>query len=502
MLLIKSLEGGEFMFPEKFLFGASMSGFQFEMGETKESIDGKTDWFAWVRDLGNIINGVVSGDLPENGPGYWDKFDTVHNLAKEFGMNAMRIGIEWSRIFPNTTKDVVVNVIREDDKILEVNVNKQALRILDEIANKKAVERYREILSDLRKKGFKVIIDLNHFTLPVWIHDPISIRDRKETEALGWINPDTVVEFAKYASYVAWKFSDLVDLWITLNEPQIVSSLGYIFFRSGFPPAVFSPSWYVKSLYNQIQAHARAYDAIRKFCGKSIGVIYSFTWVDSPEEDQKIIENAMYFNNWYFMDGLVFGKVLNEERPDLKRLDFIGVNYYTRTVASSSNIPLDLDGWKVYFKTLPGYGYICEPYSLSNDGRPTSEFGWEIYPEGLLKILLALKERYNLPMIITENGIADSKDILRPYFLVSHLKAVEEAIEKNVDVFGYLHWSIIDNYEWAQGFKMRFGLAEVDYSTKTYHPRPSMYVFKEIIKKRTTSDFSRYLRSPYTIWKD
>jgi len=490
------------MFPEKFLFGASMSGFQFEMGGSRESIDDKTDWFVWVRDIGNLMNGVVSGDLPENGPGYWDKFKEVHELAKEFGMNAMRVGIEWSRIFPSSTKDVAVNVVREDDKILEVDVSEKALEILDEIANKEAIERYREILSDLREKGFKVIIDLNHFTLPVWVHDPIAIRDHKETNALGWVSSDIVVEFAKYASYIAWKLSDLVDLWATLNEPQIVSSLGYIFFRSGFPPAIFSPSWYVRSLYNQMQAHARAYDAIKKFSEKPVGVIYSFTWVDSPEEDQKIIENAMYFNNWYFMDGVAFGKILNEERPDLKKLDFIGVNYYTRTVVSGSNVPLNLEGWKMFFKTLPGYGYACDPYSLSNDGRPTSEFGWEIYPEGLLKILLALKERYDLPMIVTENGIADSRDILRPYFLVSHLKAVEDAIERNVDVFGYLHWSIIDNYEWAQGYRMRFGLAEVDYSTKTYHPRPSMYVFREITNKRTTLDFSRYLRSPYIVWKE
>ena len=336
------------MFPEKFLFGASMSGFQFEMGGSRGSIDDKTDWFVWVRDIGNLMNGVVSGDLPENGPGYWDKFKEVHELAKEFGMNAMRVGIEWSRIFPSSTKDVAANVVREDDKILEVDVSEKTLEILDEIANKEAVERYREILSDLREKGFKVIIDLNHFTLPIWVHDPIAIRDHKETNALGWVSSDIVVEFAKYASYIAWKLSDLVDLWATLNEPQIVSSLGYIFFRSGFPPAVFSPSWYVRSLYNQMQAHARAYDAIKKFSEKPVGVIYSFTWVDSPEEDQKIIENALYFNNWYFMDGVAFGKVLNEERPDFK--SFSKHSQVTATHAililyrMMEDLPANLDG--------------------------------------------------------------------------------------------------------------------------------------------------------------
>lgn len=459
------------MFSKEFLFGASLSGFQFEMGDNNIDIDKNTDWFVWVRDIGNLINGNVSGDLPENGAGYMSNYTKIHQLAQDFYFNSLRIGIEWSRIFPESTQDIQFG-------------SENMLEKLDKIADKEAVEKYKEIILDLRKRGFVVIVNLNHFTLPLWLHDPILVHKGRETEKIGWANENISIEFAKFAEYVAWNFEDVVDYWSTLNEPNIVSQLGYLNVNAGFPPSYFSIDWFYKSLINQAKAHNLAYDAIKKHTGKPVGVIYSFSWVDVLKGDKEIFEKAMDFENWHFMD-LVKNK-----------LDFIGVNYYTRKVAAESN-PYKLGDLEVSWQILPGYGYSCPEKGFSLDGKPASDFGWEIYPEGLYNILEAIFERYKKPIIITENGIADKEDKLRNHYLISHLYAVEKVIKKGIEIFGYLHWSIIDNYEWAKGFSKRFGLAYTNFDKKVYIPRPSMYIYKEIIKERSTGKFISF--DPYNI---
>jgi len=491
------------VFPKDFLFGFSMSGFQFEMGNGND-LDEKTDWYAWVHDLGNIVNGTVSGDLPEHGPGYWKNFVQIHDLAESAGTNVVRLGIEWSRIFPNPTFDVPAAIsIDNGEDIVSVDLDESGLKKLEGLANIEALEHYRRIITDLKRRGITVIVDLSHFTLPIWIHDPIAVNRGEETDALGWVSIKTVVEFAKYAAFIAWQLNDHVDMWMTMNEPQIVSQLGYITTRAGFPPARFSYRMYVKSLLNQAQAHVRAYDVMKKFTTKPVGVIYSFTWIDALDGNSKAREEAEKFNNWEFMDMVTKGRVFNTYRADMeKRVDFIGVNYYTRTVVKSLETPFELDGYNVNWQTVPGYGYSAVPQSRAESGRPTSDMGWEIYPEGLYKILVALHKRYDLPMIITENGIADHRDALRPYFLISHLYAIEKALEEGIPVTGYLHWSLVDNYEWAQGYRMRFGLVHVEFPTKTYTPRPSYYLYQKLISERTTKPFAKLLEYPYNLWRD
>lgn len=459
------------MFSKEFLFGASLSGFQFEMGENKKDIDENTDWFVWVRDFENLINGNVSGDLPENGAGYMSNYPQIHQLAQDFCFNLLRIGIEWSRVFPDSTQNIQFG-------------SEDMLEKLDKIANREAVEKYRDIILDLKMRGFTVIVNLNHFTLPLWIHDPILVHKGRETEKIGWANENISIEFAKFAEYIAWKFNDIVDYWSSLNEPNIVSQLGYLNINAGFPPSYFSIDWFNKSLINQAKAHNLAYDVIKKHTNKPVGIIYSFSWIDVLKENKEIFEKAMYFENWYFMD-MVKDKV-----------DFIGVNYYTRKVVEEF-IPYNLGNLKITWQILPGYGYSCSEKGLSLDGRPASDFGWEIYPVGLYNILEAIFERYEKPIIVTENGIADEEDKLRPQYLISHLYAVEKSINKGIKIFGYLHWSIIDNFEWAKGYSKRFGLVYTDFAKKAYIPKPSMYIYKEIIKERSTEKFISF--DPYNI---
>lgn len=451
------------MFPKNFMFGISMSGFQFEMGSGDGTdLDPNTDWFVWVHDFGNILNGVVSGDLPEHGAGYWHNFAAVHQLLVDFGLDTIRIGTEWSRIFPTPTDDIDIG-------------DPELVRRLDSVANKNAVEHYRKIMEDIKSRGLRLMVNLNHFTLPLWIHDPVAVRRGERTDKLGWVSERTVAEFAKYATYMAWKFGDIVDMWSTQNEPHVVSQLGYFVTSSGFPPSYFDPGWYTTATANLAKAHNLSYGLMKRFIDKPVGVIYSFTWYDTINPaDTDIFESAMQISNWNYMDRV------------REHVDFIGLNYYTRAVIDRLKHPVDLGSMKLEWYVVPGYGYACPEGGTARSGRPASEFGWEMYPEGLYKLIKVLASRYGKPLIVTESGIADATDKYRAVFIVSHLHYIERAVEEGYDVRGYLHWSIIDNFEWAKGYSKRFGLAYTDFRSKTYHPRPSMYVLKEIVEKRTT----------------
>ncbi|MEM3463551.1 MAG: family 1 glycosylhydrolase, partial [Candidatus Bathyarchaeia archaeon] len=211
--------------------------------------------------------GVVSGDLPENGIDYWHLYAKDHELARRLGLNAYRIGLEWSRLFPKSTAAVEVGVERASDgNIANISIDDKALEKLDGLADKDALNHYRLIIEDLRARGFKVFVCLNHFTLPLWIHNPIIARaTRLRKGPRGWLDKTTIVEFVKYAAYVAWRLGDLVDCWATFNEPMAVCEAGYMIPESGFPPGVSSFKAVKKAARNLAVAHARAYDAIKRF---------------------------------------------------------------------------------------------------------------------------------------------------------------------------------------------------------------------------------------------
>ncbi|QIJ32826.1 beta-galactosidase BgaS [Acidianus brierleyi] len=471
-------------FPKDFVFGWSQSGFQTEMG-LKGSEDPNSDWFVWVHDKENISSGLVSGDLPENGPAYWHNYKVFHDNAERMGLKIYRAGIEWSRIFPKSTFEVNVDTEINGNKITYVDIKERNLEELDKIANKEAVEHYREIFKDIKNRGIKLILNLYHWPLPLWLHDPIAIRKGEKTEKSGWLNKRTVIEFAKFSAYVAWKFSDLVDIYSTMNEPNVYHNNGYVGVKSGFPPAYLNSEYSEIVRYNLIQAHARAYDLIKRYNG-IIGMIYGNTaFVPFSEKDKEAAEKAEYNARWIFFDAITSGKIGNEVREDLKnKLDWIGVNYYSRVVVRSTG-----DGYKY----MPGYGGLCEKDSISLDGRPCSDVGWEFYPEGLRDVIEHYWNRYKLPIYVTENGIADEGDYLRPYYLVTHIYQVYRAIQAGIDVRGYLHWSLADNYEWALGFSKKFGLLQVDYDTKKLYWRPSAFIYKEIAENNGITDRIEHL---------
>lgn len=216
----------------------------------------------WVHGALNIRKGVVSGDLPENGINYWDLYKKDHIAARRLGLNAYRIGIEWSRIFPKTTSAIEVEFEKaSNDTIAKIEVDDSVLQRLEGVAHKVAVNHYRAVIEDLRYKGIKVFVCLNHFTLPVWIHNPIAVRDTNLGKGpRGWVDQETIIEFTKYAAYMAWKLGDIVDEWATFNEPTVIPEAGYMIPQSGFPPGLNNFKVSRKAAVNLAIAHARAYN--------------------------------------------------------------------------------------------------------------------------------------------------------------------------------------------------------------------------------------------------
>ncbi len=482
-------------FPENFRFGISMSGFQFEMGCSIEAIDENSDWWIWVHDPFNIGLGIVSGDLPEHGAGYWNLYKKDHELMLSLNIDSVRVGIEWSRIFPKPTFDVEVEVKKENGNITEVVISKSTIEELRNNANEEALNHYRTILEDLKSKELRVMVCLNHFTLPKWLHNPIELRlFGLNSPRNGWLSMRSIIEFVKYVGFIAYNLKDLVDEWAIFNEPRAVMHEGFLKPNSGFPPKIISYKSYITGMVNLVEAHARAYDVLKSIDPlKPVGIIYDILLTEPLNENDIIAsENAMYFYNWWFLDAIIRGEYSRGfsdkwiiYRKDLVgKADWIGVNYYSRLVVEESRPWFNgetLLNWKV----VKGYGFESTPKLKTKAGNPTSDMGWEIYPQGLRKVLNKVYARYKLPIIVTENGVADSEDKLRPYVITSHLNEIHKAIiEDNVNVLGYYHWSLMDNYEWAHGYSMKYGLYEVNFQTKERRPRHSAKLYSKIASDR------------------
>ena len=472
------------MFPKNFKIGFSEAGFQFEMGISHP--DTHSNWYLWANDPLNKEKGYVSGDNPADGVGYWDKYTQDHDYAQYMGMNAARIGLEWSRIFPESTEKVNVDVKKDDESIVSVIIDSEAMKQLEELSDKYNVSHYMDIFKDLKKRGFYNIINLYHWTVPDWISNPTLVDRTKDSWAIGGdFNERQTIEFAKYAAFTAKTFDHVADRWATMNEPNMVflncstdSSRGALASRKR----------------NFAQAHARAYDALKQYSKKDVGLIYANgDFQPLVEKDLELKEMAEYQIRYSFIDSIVKGDMswynndINGDsrfesdkkfRADMdKRLDWIGVNYYSRDVIERDN---NEQGWRI----VQGYGHATGEGVKSKDGRSTSDTGWEIYPEGVYNVIMSYHNRYHMPMMITENGMADAIDINRPKYIVSHLSFIEKAIEDGANVEGYLHWALTDNFEWGNGFSKKFGLIGVNLETKERELRPSALVMKEIISKK------------------
>lgn len=427
-------------FPENFKFGWSQSGFQFEMGGGSP-LDPNSDWFKWVHDKENIVSGTVSGDLPEDGVGYLRNYAFLHKEARRMGLNTVRVGIEWSRLFPEKGK-----------------------------FNEGVASSYREVLKDLKDNGFHVILNLYHWSMPLWLHDPVMVRKGK-FEKSGWLMDDTLDHFQEFVETSVKSLDDLVDEYVIVNEPNVIWKAGFVLVRMGFPPSYldFEKAEVVKS--NLIKACNLAYKSIKGITKKKVGVVFAMADIQGDEE---VKEKAKVEEEFSFLDNV--------------KWDWLGVNYYTRIVVE----PLE-EG----FTVRRGLGMYAQGYQISLDGREVSDNGWEVYPEGIKNVLLESWRRYGKEIYVTENGVSDSRDRIRPWYIVSHLYFVKKAMDEGVPVKGYLHWSLVDNYEWSSGFSQRFGLLGMNFKTRKTWWRPSAYLYKEIVKAKEIDEMMlNYLNLP------
>ncbi len=294
-----------------------------------------------------------------------------------------------------------------------------------------AIEHYHAVLDALRERGIEPIVTLWHWCIPPWL----------EKEG-GWLNPKTVEHFARFAEFAAHEFGPKAKFWITLNEPEIYASHAY--WQGSWPPMRKGVFNYFRALSHLIKAHRAAYRAIKIVQSSAqIGIAKNNIYFEGTGVDGLLAAAARWWWNQWFLN-----KISDAQ-------DFIGLNYY-------------------FHNRIRGLRFG------QNENRETTDMGWEIYPEGLYHCLLELKY-YGKPVYITENGLADARDTKRAKFIEDHLEWVAKAISKGIDVRGYLHWSLIDNFEWAHGFSPRFGLVEVDYTTMARKIRPSALKYKEMI---------------------
>jgi beta-glucosidase/6-phospho-beta-glucosidase/beta-galactosidase len=497
-------------FPPGFLWGTAISGFQSDMGVGAPD-DPNSDWWVWAHDPDNIASGQVSGDPPEDGPGFYVRFDGDARLARrKLGNNALRLGLEWSRLFPTSTAAVDVSG----------GITPAVIAALDALADQDEVAHYRAVFMALRAQGLEPVVTLNHFSLPLWLHDPIAIRDAFATvgpnmpvppglTSAGWLDPAIVPEFEKLAAYAGAKFGDLVDVWCTINEPVVILVSGFINFpgvASFFPPGVFSFPGVLQAIPQLVTAHARGYDALHSTdtvdanadsVPVAAGVVHNMVAFHPKDamvqDDVDGAAHADYIYNRVLLHAVTTGAFdanldgdtsdAGETRPDLAgRSDFIGVNYYLRSTVEglgfsiSPHIPL--------FDFFPTFSYAT-PQNPGGAPCPTTctDFGWEIYPQGLRE-MLTFVGTLGRPVYITENGLADAADTRRAQFLFDHLSTVQGVIADGVaDVRGYFQWSLTDNFEWSSGYYPRFGLFSYDPASGRRRVRRSARVYRTIARR-------------------
>jgi len=482
---VAPVDGVDLSFPDDFHWGVAHSGFQAE-GGPGVPVDPNADWYRWVHDAFNQLLGLTNG-VPEHGPGAYLNYDEDAALASdELRMNTFRIGVEWSRIFPNSTASV--NIRDEGGAITLAD-----LEALDALADQEAVQHYRDVLAALRAHGLEPMVTVTHFTLPVWIHDPgarLLIQLGLPVSAAGWLSPDTATEFEKYAAYLAWKFGDQVDNWATLNEP-VPPILTQYFAIPGlvpsWPPGVIRPDLASTFLVNQARGHVAAYNAIHAWDTVSAtdgqpAAFVGFTnnmLPTRPADPANPLDVAAadawnrLFNEWFLnavIDGWVDANLDGIRTPDeihpefVGKTDFVGVQYY----GSDRMVGFG-------FAPIPGFPFFRGIPLRCDASSPTcSDFNQPIDPGGLREVL-EIAASYGKPLWITENGIADANDTKRPGYLATHLAVVQDLVAHGVDIRGYTYWSFVDNLEWSEGYHLQFGLYGSDPTTPELEriPKPA-----------------------------
>ena len=418
-------------FPRGFLWGTATAAHQVEGNNTNNQ------WWKWEQD--GHTNGT-SGLACDWWGGRWkEDFDR----AAEGRQNAHRMSVEWSRIQP--TPDTW-----DED----------------------ALERYRTMLRGLRDRGITPLVTLHHYTDPIWLGD-------------GWETGAAIPLFERFVRKTVEALKEYCTLWCTLNEPNGYALNGYVGggLNGSFPPGKNSLRLALRVQSNLIRAHAAAYRAIHQIQPEAragLALHYrSFrahhNW--SPV-DRILTQNASHILNGIFpmvlAKGVMRSVLGTAQIPEAKGTqDYFGFNYYTRNC-----VTFDLRKPSTLFihHFYPEDADLCDNEFLANE------------PDGMFEGLKWIVNMFpNLPIIVSENGVADAKDGLRPRYLAQHIHQMWRAVNFNWPVKGYFHWTLVDNFEWDQGWALRFGLWALDEQTQKRTRRPSADLYAEICKENGLS---------------
>lgn len=425
-------------FPQGFLWGTASSAYQCEGGNTNNQ------WYRWEQQ-GHILSGEQCGQAAN----WWEEAEQDFELAEQMENNALRLSVEWSRIEPAEGQ--------WDDT---------------------AVQRYRAMLTDLHYRHILPVVTLHHFTEPLWFAD-----------RGGFARSENIHFFTRYVAYVVAALQDLCDFWITINEPNVYAVQGYEL--GTFPPGERYIARTFQVLHNLLQAHVAAFYTIRRLQpGAQIGYCLHYRLFDPANPlsplDRAVAKAQDTYFNWSILRAGETGRfhfpvnaLVSPIAGASGARDFHGINYYTREmVRFDPGVPAELFGRR-----------FVRVGAIRNDAGLDEDFG-EIYPQGLYRVLSAVYRytRGNKPLYITENGFCDAIDSRRPRAILEHLAMVHRAIQDGIPVRGYFHWSLVDNFEWNNGWYARFGLIDVNPQTQKRTPRRSASLFGEICRANAITE--------------
>ena len=416
-------------FPDNFLWGASTSAHQVE-GDNFHN-----NWWKWEQ----------KGLIPASGKAcdHYSLYRKDFSIAKALGHNAHRFGIEWSRVqkYPCSWDE-------------------------------EEWQHYRDVTNELIKLDITPVVTLNHFTIPAWIED-----------RGGWTNDETIQHFTDFTVKALKELGNKVEYWITFNEPHMLAFIGH--FYGTWPPYRKDPAEAFLILKNLLKCHVKVYKKMHFTADNTpglllpkIGIAKAVTAFQPDSLSVKDIsssENRDFAHNHSFVSSCVKGKIcipgLGSETLEAgNTLDFIGLNYYYRQfIKKARPFPLDPLG---------------ESYNNSKriSGKIT-DMGWEVFPPGIYSLVRSFSQ-YDIPLLITENGIATTRDSERKDFIEQHLKYLLKAVNENLPLLGYLHWSLLDNYEWAEGYSKKFGLVDVDPLSRKRSVRRSAKYYSSVINNK------------------
>jgi beta-glucosidase len=391
-------------------------GFLWGAATASHQVEGGNRWNDWweLEERGRLPH--RSGEACR----HFELYESDFDLAQSMGHNAHRFSIEWSRIEPRRGE-----------------------------WDPGALDHYVAVVDALRKRGIEPIVTLHHFTNPAWF-----------AHAGGWTAAASAGMFSRYVKRVAATLSSRVRYWLTINEPTVYVKHAYV--MGDWPPLV-QKSWggAAVAMRNMARAHSAAYDILHRARADSmVGFAHSAPYVVPC--DASSVADRMAARLRDLALNHAFFRLIGQTPCDA--LDFIGLNFYARQVVR----------WRPSLGAAMLFGHECRD---DHHGTPRtfSPLGWEYFAPGLHEAL-RLFQRYAVPLMVTENGIATLDEQLRSRYVADHIDALGLAVRDGVPVLGYLYWTLMDNYEWVEGRGARFGLAAVDFATQDRTVRPAAQV--------------------------